>query len=100
MHESLNRLRDPDLDLTSVLCQLILDIRRILIHPDLQNHVKLSAIQTAVDELAPPPPVPDPSTSRRPPLAGTRLPGTVVPYGGRRATGHGPPPGLPGATVT
>jgi hypothetical protein len=38
-----------------VLCQLILDIRRILVQPELPNHVKLSAIQTAVDELAPPP---------------------------------------------
>ena len=55
MHESLARLRDPDLDLASMLCQLILDIRLILVHPDLPNHVKLSAIQTAVDELAPPP---------------------------------------------
>ena len=55
MNESLQALRDPDLDLAAVLCQLILDIRRILVHPDLQNHVKLSAIQGAVDELAPPP---------------------------------------------
>jgi len=39
-----------------MLCQLIKDIRRILIHPDLQNAVKLSAIAQAVDELAPPPP--------------------------------------------
>ena len=56
MNESLQALRDPDLDLLAVLCQLILDIRRILMHPDLQNHVKLAAIQAAVDELAPPPP--------------------------------------------
>jgi hypothetical protein len=55
MHESLARLRDPRLDTVNMLCQLVLDIRRILVHPDLQNHVKLSAIQTAVDELAPPP---------------------------------------------
>jgi len=55
VNESLRPLRDPDLDLAAVLCQLILDIRRILVHPDLQNHVKLSAIATAVDELAPPP---------------------------------------------
>ena len=58
MNESLRALRDPGLDLASALCQLILDIRRILMHPDLQNHVKLSAIQSAVDELAPPPPPP------------------------------------------
>lgn len=55
VNESLTALRDPRLDLADVLCQLILDIRRIIMHPDLQNHVKLSAIQTAVDELAPPP---------------------------------------------
>lgn len=58
MNESLRALRDPGLDLASALCQLILDIRRILMHPDLQNHVKLAAIQSAVDELAPPPPPP------------------------------------------
>jgi hypothetical protein len=56
MHETLKALRDPRLDLADVLCQLILDIRRILVHPDLQNHVKLRAIAEAVDELAPPPP--------------------------------------------
>ena len=55
MNESLRALRDPGLDLADVLCQLILDIRRILVHPDLQNHVNLAAIQVAVDELAPPP---------------------------------------------
>ena len=56
MNESLRALRDPGLDLASVLCQLILDIRRILVHPDLQNAVKLRAIAEAVDGLAPPPP--------------------------------------------
>ena len=56
MHESLTPLRDPRLDQAVMLCQLIKDIRRILIHPDLQNAVKLSAIAQAVDELAPPPP--------------------------------------------
>ena len=55
VNESLRALRDPGLDLADVLCQLILDIRRILVHPDLQNYVKLAAIQSAVDELAPPP---------------------------------------------
>jgi hypothetical protein len=55
MNETLKPLRDPRLDLADVLCQLICDIRRILIHPDLQNHVKLRAISEAVDELAPPP---------------------------------------------
>ena len=55
MNESLARLHDPRLDLASMLCQLILDIRRILIHPDLANHVKLAAIAEAVDELAPAP---------------------------------------------
>lgn len=56
MNESLAALRDPELDQVAVLCQLIADIRRIIMHPDLQNAVKLSAIQSAVDELAPPPP--------------------------------------------
>jgi len=56
MQETLKRLRDPDLDLCDILCQLIMDIRRILIHPDLPNHARLSAIARAVDELAPPPP--------------------------------------------
>ena len=55
MNETLRALRDPRLDLAGVLCDLILDIRRILIHPDLQNHAKLAAIAGAVDELAPPP---------------------------------------------
>ena len=63
MNESLRALRDPGLDLASVLCQLILDIRRILVHPDLQNAVKLRAIAEAVDELAPPPPPSDPDKS-------------------------------------
>ena len=58
MNESLRALRDPDLDLAGMLCQLVLDVRRILVHPDLQNHAKLSAIASAVDELAPPPPWP------------------------------------------
>lgn len=56
MHETLKRFRDPELDLCAMLCDLIIDIRRILIHPDLQNHVKLACIAEAVDELAPPPP--------------------------------------------
>jgi hypothetical protein len=56
MQETLRPLRDPRLDQAEILCQLIMDIRRILIHPDLQNHVKLRAIAEAVDELAPPPP--------------------------------------------
>ena len=56
VQETLRPLRDPRLDLCDVLCQLIMDIRRILVHPDLQNAVKLRAIAEAVDELAPPPP--------------------------------------------
>ena len=58
MNETLKALHDPRLDLADMLCQLILQIRKILIHPDLQNHVKLAAIAEAVDELAPPPPPP------------------------------------------
>ena len=56
MQESLNRLRDPELNLCDILCQLILDIRRILNHHGLPPHVRLAAIEEAVDELAPPPP--------------------------------------------
>ncbi len=55
MNQTLKRLREPDLDLCDILCQLIIDIRRILLHPDLRNDVKLAAIAEAVDELAPPP---------------------------------------------
>ena len=55
MYETLTPLRDPRLDQAEILCGLIKDIRRILIHPDLQNWVKLRAISEAVDELAPPP---------------------------------------------
>ena len=56
MQETLAPLRDPRLDHAAILCQLISDIRRILIHPDWQNHRKLARIAEAVDELAPPPP--------------------------------------------
>ena len=55
MQESLRALRDPRLDQAEMLCDLIKDIRRILVQP-MQNHVKLAAIAEAVDELAPPPP--------------------------------------------
>lgn len=56
MQETLARFRDRDLDLRPVLCDLITDIRCILIHPDWANHVKLRRIAETVDELAPPPP--------------------------------------------
>ncbi len=62
MQETLKPLRDPRIDQAAILCGLIIDIRRILIHPELPNHVKLRAISEAVDELAPPPP-PDLVTS-------------------------------------
>ena len=69
VNESLTRLRDPRLDLAAVLCELILAIRRVLVHPDLQNAVKLAAIRELVDELAPPPgpgpPPPVPTAQRR-----------------------------------
>lgn len=55
VQETLRPLRDPRLDQAEILCGLITDIRRILIHPDLQNAVKLAAIAEAVDERAPPP---------------------------------------------
>ena len=55
MYESLTPLRDPRLDQADLLCDLIIIIRRILMQP-WQNATKLSAIETAVDELAPPPP--------------------------------------------
>lgn len=54
--ESLAALRNAQLVQADMLCDLILEIRRILIAPDMQNHVKLAAIAEAVDELAPPPP--------------------------------------------
>ena len=61
MDQTLAPIRNPKVSgiLADMLCDLIIDIRRILIHPDLQNHAKLAAIAEAVDELAPPP-APDP----------------------------------------
>ena len=56
MQETLWRFRDPALDLSDTLLDLITDIRVILIHPDLQNAAKLARIASVVDELAPPPP--------------------------------------------
>jgi hypothetical protein len=57
MQESLAWLRDPapDLDLAGVLIGLILEIRRIVVHPDLQLDGQLLAIMETVDLLAPPP---------------------------------------------
>jgi hypothetical protein len=57
MHETLDRFRQPKVSgiLADLLCDLIIDIRRILIHPELPNHAKLAAIAAAVDGLAPPP---------------------------------------------
>jgi hypothetical protein len=57
MEESLAWLRDPQTDhaLSDLLCGLIRDIRRILVHPDLGNASKLAAIAETVDQLAPPP---------------------------------------------
>jgi hypothetical protein len=62
MNETLAPLRSPKISgiLADLLCDLIIDIRKILINPNLQNHVKLAAIAEAVDELAPPPPPPPP----------------------------------------
>lgn len=79
MDESLARLRDPSATATlaDTLCQLIKDIRRIIMHPDLQNHAKLSAIERAVDELAPPPDI------LLPPGAGEAMDGFLLP---RRTT--------------
>ena len=64
MYATLNKFRDPKVSgiLADMLCDLIIDIRRILIHPDLPNHAKLAAIAEAVDELAPPPLPPDPGS--------------------------------------
>jgi hypothetical protein len=58
MQETLKPLRDPKISgiLADLLCDLIIDIRRILIHPEMRADVKLRAIAEAVDELAPPPP--------------------------------------------
>ena len=57
MDHTLEFLRNPapDLDLASVLIEFITDLRRILIHPDLQVAAKLIAVERRVDELAPPP---------------------------------------------
>jgi hypothetical protein len=57
MNQTLAPLRDPKISgiLADLLCDLIIDIRRILVQPT-QNHVKLAAIAAAIDELAPPPP--------------------------------------------
>ena len=55
MDDTLAVFSDPDLDLASMLCLLVSDIRWYLIHPDMPNAHKLSAISRAVDELAPPP---------------------------------------------
>lgn len=56
MNESLAALRDPGLDTADLLCQLVCDIRRLVMHPDMSLADRLSGITGAVDELAPPPP--------------------------------------------
>ena len=55
MREFMAALRDSDLDPVSMLCQLVLDIRQILVCES-PIAAKLAAIAEAVDELAPPPP--------------------------------------------
>lgn len=55
VRDSLTALRDPNLDLASMLCQLVLDIRQILVCES-PTTAKLAAIAEAIDELAPPPP--------------------------------------------
>lgn len=56
MYETLKPLREPKVSgiLADLLCDLIIDIRRIQMQP-VQNHVKLRLIAEAVDKLAPPP---------------------------------------------
>jgi hypothetical protein len=56
VQETLRPLRDPRLDQAEILCQLIMDIRRILNYHGLPVHIRLARIAEAVDELAPPPP--------------------------------------------
>ena len=57
MDDSLAWLRDPEIEpaLSHLLCGLIRDIRLILVHPDLGNAAKLTAIDQTVYQLAPPP---------------------------------------------
>lgn len=57
MDESLAWLRDPVTEpaLPYLMSGLIRDIRLILIHPDLANAAKLTAITKTVDQLASPP---------------------------------------------
>ena len=57
MNETLAPLRSPKLSgiLADLLCDLIIDIRRIQVQP-WQNADKLRAIAEAVDKVAPPPP--------------------------------------------
>lgn len=55
MRDSLTAFRDSNLDLASILCQLVLDIRQILVCES-PTTAKLAAIAEAVDELGPPPP--------------------------------------------
>ena len=57
MNETLAPLRSPKISgiLADLLCDLIIEIRRIQMQP-WQNAVKLRAISEAVDKIAPPPP--------------------------------------------
>ena len=48
--------REPQTVLCQMLEQLIMDIRRTLIHPDMPNAAKLAHIEALVNEQAPPPP--------------------------------------------
>src|SRR5580692_7457482 len=57
MEETLTRVRSlrADADLTDMTTDLITAIRKVLIHPEMPNHLRLAEIAHLVDELAPPP---------------------------------------------
>lgn len=46
---------DPDLDLAGLMIDFIVDLRRLLIHPEMRLDAKLAAIEMRVNQLAPPP---------------------------------------------
>jgi hypothetical protein len=57
MDHTLAFLRDPDpgLDLGGLMIDFILDLRHLLMHPEMRLDDKLIAIERRVDQLAPPP---------------------------------------------
>lgn len=56
--------------LADLLVGLIADIRQVLIHPEMGNAAKITAMFAIVDTAAPPPPPDPPSRASGPPGAG------------------------------